>query len=154
MIRCDPTELRPVCPSSYPINDCGRPQPPPGEYVDVHAVLQLALVLPANTTIPNARRKVFEDFPFLLVSMSVKTPTVDDVATDYYYKVQYPDGRYSSNIRQSVSLTAGIGNRRRNFYPGELYPAGDFIPVELENRTNDDITVCIWFEGWKRIYLR
>ncbi len=152
-MRCDPTELRPICPSSYPINDCGRPQPPPGEFIDLQCVLVLALVLPANTVIPNARKRVPEDFPFVLVSMSVSPNTGATEPTDFYYKLQYPDGRYASNVRESCTLTAGIGNRRRNFYPGELYPAGDFVPIELENRTNEDITVCIFFEGWKRMYL-
>lgn len=154
---CNPTELRPICPSGYPINDCGRPVPPSGEFVDLEANLVFTTVLAAAPS-PAAiraheRKRVFEDADFILLSMSVQLDPAHP-ANDFYYKVQYPDGRYSSNVRQSILLTTGIGNRRRNFYPGEIYQAGSFIPFELENRTAAAITVAIIFEGLKRMYLR
>jgi len=157
MRTCDPTELRPICPTGYPINDCGRPEPPPAEFVDLEANLVFTTVLAAAPSAAaiqaHARKRIFEDADFILMSMSVALDPAHPTS-DFFYKIQYPDGRYSSNVRQSILLTAGTGNRRRNFYPGELYQAGDFIPFELENLTANSLTVAIIFEGLKRVYLR
>jgi hypothetical protein len=153
MRRCAPTELQPICPSGYQINDCGRPYPPPGEYIDLECNLFYSNVLAADTLLPNEQKRLPEDTDLILMGICLKLDPAFP-STDYYYRIQFPDGRYSSNARESVSLTCATGTRKRIFFPGETYQAGSFIPFELENRTAQSVTVAITFECMKRIYLK
>lgn len=152
MRTCNPTELQPICASDVTIDDCGKPIPQYKAEFPLPHVLRYEVTLPANTTLTGEKKRVPKDHDFVLHSINGRLDP-DNPTIDFYYRIKYPDGRWSSQVRESASVSLSTGQRRRGLRALERYPAAGFISMEFENRTATEIKVVLLLEGTRRIKL-
>jgi hypothetical protein len=150
-------ELSPI---DFNLNDCGVPQVPSNaRYVDLFTCYTYSVTLGAagsGTDILLDEKKTVDcRCDFILHKITPLGPNAPEPASGYYLRIQWPNGRYSSQIIQDVETIGGVVYTKDCYdrTQGIRIPAGRDIGIALQNLQNVSQNVTIVFEGCSRFYL-
>ncbi len=161
---CENASIESICrirPQDFDISGCGVPQVPSNaRFIDLYRTFVYSIVLGAADSgtdiLLDEKRSVDSNADFLLHKISPIGAHGPDTAVDYYLRFQWPAGRYSSNALQDVQTWKGNMFTRQPDGSTRYIrvPAGRFIGIGLQNKTDEEVNVVIVFEGVNRFYLR
>lgn len=152
-----PTQVAQLCrirPQDFDISKCGVPQlPSNARYVDLYKAYPYSVTLGAagsgTDILLDEKRTIDHNADFYL-------HRVTPIGGSYYVRLQWPTGRYFSNVLQAVETLAGVmftknpdGSTRTI-----RIPASQVIGIGLQNLTNAAVNATLIFEGVSRFYLR
>lgn len=145
-----PTSVCRIRPQDFDLSSCGVPQVPSNaKFIDLHAAfLYTATINAADPPLLDEKKHVNANADFYLFNIR---PVTQAGSLDYFVRFQWPNGRYSSPVRQDVrtwgpAITPNIIR----------VPAGRWIGIEIDYGTSgaDPKNIVIAFEGVERLYLR
>jgi hypothetical protein len=147
-------------PQDFNLSNCGVPQVPSNaRFVDLFTIYTYANVLGAagsGTDILLDEKKTVDcRADFILHKITPLGPDAPTAATGYYLRIQWPNGRYSSQVLQDVETMEGVCYTKNchDETVGIRIPAGRDIGIALQNKQNAAQNVTLLFEGVSRFYL-
>lgn len=155
-----PRQLCRIRPQDFLLSNCGVPTPPStARYIELYRVFIYSVLLGAagsgTDILFDEKKSVDSNADFWLHKI---TPVTADGSqpVDYFMRVQWPSGRYTSNVLQDVQTVLGVmytKDSNGQTQPVRI-PAGRSLGIQLQNFTNAAVPVSIAFEGVNRFFIQ
>lgn len=153
-----PAQVAQLCrirPQDFDLSKCGVPQLPTGNarYVDLYKCYPYSVVLGAagsgTDILLDEKRTIDHNADFYL-------HRVTPIGTGYYVRLQWPSGRFFSNVLQAVETLAGVMFTKNPDGTTRYIriPASQSIGIGLQNFGMAAVNATLLFEGVSRFYIR
>lgn len=159
-----PAQVANLCrirPQDFDLSKCGVPQIPTAgaRYVDLYKAYPFSLQLGAagsgTDIFLDEKRSIDHNADFYLHRVTAKNPD-GTPASGYYFRLQWPSGRYFNNQLQAIETLGGVMYVKNADGSTRVIriPATQTIGIGLQNFGMAAVNVTLIFEGVSRFYLR